>query len=168
MTTKGEFIVIRTLDPVDTGDVLSSIPPHLTDLSWFFLDNGALRTLKPRIDDLGDRYGYTASWALGKRRVLYGANEDIPACELLVAHDKIYRGLFSAVEKLGGEYKYPDYANNWSPHITDEHGVSIQEGESVSFSSLALISRQGKPGEKRKVVEHAVQLVGGISREAAS
>lgn len=165
---RGEFIVIRTLDPVETGQELRSIPPHMTELSWFFVQNNDLERLIPQIDELADRHGFLASTAEGKRRVLYGENEDIPACEMTVAHDKIHQGLVAAVKALDGTYRFPNFALNWSPHITDEHGVSIQVGQRVKFSSLALISRQDDESGKRKLVEHSAQLLGGVIGETTS
>ena len=159
---RDEFIVIRTLDPVETGQELRAIPPHMTELSWFFLQRDDLGQLIPQIDELVDRHGFLASTAEGKKRVLYGENEDVPACEMVVAHDKIHQGLVEAVKALNGTYRFPDFALNWSPHITDEHGVAVQVGQRVGFSSMALISRQDDESGKRKVVEHSVKLVGGI------
>lgn len=154
------FIIVQTIDPVETGQELQRIPPHMTVLSWFAISRANIPEIAGALDDLARRHGSVAADAIGAKRVLYGINEDIPAIEMKVQTTAIHDGLKRVVDELGGEYHYPQFARKWGPHMTDEEGSSIQPNQAVHFSSLALFSRQDDQNGKRKVVEHSASLVG--------
>ena len=158
MASGEQLIVIRTLDQLETGQELTKIPPHATDLSWFVLSRLHIGDLAKTLDELAAEHGDRARTAMGRERVLYGVNEDIPACTLDDFTHAIHDGMMNSVDELGGEYLYEGYARNLSAHITDEMGVAVQPGDEVNFSSLVLLSRQDDERGKRKVVEHAITL----------
>jgi hypothetical protein len=155
-----DLIIVQTIDSVETGQVLEHIPPHVTVLSWFVLGRLHIEELGERMDELARQHGQMARTAVGKERVKYGVKEDIPACTVSVATDAIHLGLRGFADARGARYRFEEYAKNWSPHITDEPGISVQPTEVVNFSSLALFSRQDDETGKRKTVEHAVSLGG--------
>lgn len=153
-----EFIIVQTLDQVETGQELRSIPPHVTALSWFVLDRLNLGPIISSMGDLAHEHGALASMAVGRERVLYGVDEDIPACTVDVQTDALHLGLKEAVDAAGGAYKYERFVKKWSPHITDEAGVSIQPGQLINFASLVLFSRQDDEQGKRKMAEYSAPL----------
>ena len=158
MASGEQLIVIRTLDQLETGQELTKIPPHATDLSWFVLSRLHIGDLAKTLDELAAEHGAAAYRARGGKRVMYGADENIPACTLDGFTHAIHDGMMNRVDELGGEYLYEGYARHLSAHITDEMGVAVQPGDVVSFSSLVLLSRQDDERGKRKVVEHAITL----------
>lgn len=158
MASGEQLIVIRTLDQLETGQELTKIPPHATDLSWFVLSRLHIGDLAKTLDKLAEEHGVQARTAVGLDRVLYGVDEDIPACTLDRYTTAIHDGMMNRVDDLGGEYLYQDYARNLSAHITDGMGLSVQPGDEVSFSSLVLLSRQDDGRAKRNVIEHSISL----------
>lgn len=161
-----EFIVLQTLDPVETGQEFRSIPPHVTVLSWFAIERSGLEAFIPVFTNLADHFGDEARVGYATERVMYGEKNDTPACLVEVANLPIHFGLRGAVEGLRGVYKYPKFAKNLSTHITDEQGVAVQPGDTIQFSSIVLFSRQDDENGKRKVAEHSIQL--GRTHETAA
>lgn len=157
-TGSEDLIVIQTLEQAQTGQEFAKIPSHVTVLSWFTLQKMRVEELVETLDELVVAHGANARTMTGLQRVRYGINEDIPACTLEYATRAIHDGARERVDELGGTYHYPQYARNWSPHITDELGISVQPGDEVRFASLALISRQDSETGKRKVVEFGAPL----------
>ena len=153
-----DLIVIQTLEQVQTGQEFAKIPPHVTVLSWFTLEKLRVEELVETLDQLARDHGDDARTMVGLERVMYGVNENIPACTLSVATQAIYNGARKRVDGLSGRYHYPEYAFNWSPHVADKLGISLQPGDEVHFASLALISRQHDQQGKRKVVEFGAPL----------
>jgi len=154
-----DFIFIQTLKPVLTGQESERLPPHMTALTWFSLERSLIDGVKPIMDELARQYKYDASRALGSERVMYGDNEDIPACTLVVETFAVHDALLKWVDENGGTFRHKEeYARDFSPHITDEEDVAIQPGDEINFPSLALYSYQNTPTVKRKVVEYSVQL----------
>jgi 2'-5' RNA ligase len=156
-----DLIVVQTINSIETGQVVERIPPHMTVLSWFALSRLHIAELSEQMDSLALRYGQAARVAVGRERVKYGIKEDIPACTVSVATDAIHVGLREFADAHGAEYHYEQYAKNWSPHITDEPGLSIQPEDEVNFSSLVLFSRQETESGAQKTVEHSVPLIEG-------
>jgi 2'-5' RNA ligase len=153
-----DLIIIQTLEQVKTGQEFAKIPPHVTVLSWFTLQKLRIDELVETLDELATTHGAEARTMTGLKRVKYGVNEDIPACTLNVATRAIHDSARERVDELGGTYHYPQYAQNWSPHMTDELGISVQPGDEVHFASLALISRQERAMGNFKIVEFSAPL----------
>lgn len=153
-----DLIIVQTVDSVETGQVLERIPPHMTVLSWFALNRLHIAALGERMDVLVRQHGKVARTAIGAERTEYGINEDIPVCKMSVATDAIHQGLREFADSHNAQYHYEQFATKWSPHITDEPGISVQPADVVNFSSLALFSRQDDESGKRKTVEYAVSL----------
>lgn len=158
MASGEDLIVVQTLDRVETGQEYARIVPHSTVLSWFVLNSTYIRDVAETMDELMAEHGSRAAVGVGHERVLYGVDENIPACTVEVPNDPIHAGLMNRVDALGGEYKYERFARTLSSHITDEEGVSVQPGDVIHFGSLALISRRDDERGKRKVVEHSVHF----------
>ncbi len=169
MSKSEEFILLRTLQPVQTGQEFNQIPPHMTDLTWFSVDSPTIDGLFPVLDTLVETQGAATRHATGIELVQFGPHENIPACRVLVGTRAIYETGLQWVDDHKGVFRYEKYARGWRPHITHEQGVTVQPHDLVLFSSLALISRQDAMSNSSKRVEYAVQLpTAGVWGDAAA
>jgi hypothetical protein len=155
---RGEFILLQTLKPVEAGEVYSKIPPHATVLSWFTIQRALIDDLTPLLDKLVADYGDDSRVGVGRQRVLFGLNEDIPACEIDVDVQKIHDEVMDWVDDNDGHFKYEEFARELRSHVTDEPGMSIQPGNEITFSSLALLSARQTKTRKVNPVEYAASL----------
>jgi hypothetical protein len=153
-----DFIFLQSLEPVVTGQESERLPPHLTTLSWFSIERSRIEGVKPLLDELAHEYRFEAPKAVGFERVMFGEKENIPACRVLIGTFAIHDTLLKWVDENGGEFKNEKFARTYHPHITDEQGVSVQPGDPINLSSLAVYSHQNTPTQKRKVAEYSVPL----------
>lgn len=157
-----DFILVQTLEPVKTGQVFERLPIHMTTLPWFSMSRDLLRDFALILTELAAQHGKESSDAIGQERVMFGPNNEVPACTMNIASQAIHDGALEWVTRYGGTFKREQFVQDYQAHISDEAGVSIQPGQKVAFLSLALFSYQDMATEKRKVVEHSVQL-GGVA-----
>ena len=153
-----DFIFLQSLEPVVTDQESERLPPHLTVLTWFALERSAIEEVKPLLDQLAHEHRFVAPKAIGSKRVMYGEKEDTPACAVDIGTFAIHDALLSWVDEKKGTFHKEEFARTYHPHITDEPGLSVQPGDLITFSSLALYSHQNTPTQKRKVAEYSVQL----------
>lgn len=156
--SREDFILLQTIKSVEAGEVYAKIPPHATVLSWFTIRRALIKDLYPLLDELVVTYGDKASRGVGTERVWFGVNEDIPACEIDTGVQEIHDETMNWVDTHGGTYKFERFARELRSHVTDEAGVSVQPGDIVNFSSLALFSVRSIAGVKEKPVEYAALL----------
>lgn len=156
--SREDFILLQTMKPVEAGEVYAKIPPHATVLSWFTIRRALLDDFYLLLDELVAQYGNGASQGVGTERVLFGINEDIPACKIDTDVQEIHDKTMNWVDAGGGTYKFETFARKLHSHVTDEDGISVQPGDLVIFSSLALFSARKLAGVKEKPVEYAASL----------
>jgi hypothetical protein len=156
--SREEYMLLQTIQPVETGEVLQKIPPHMTVLSWFSINQAFVGELHPLLDTLVEQYD--VAHAIGGERVLFGANEDMPACKIVSNVQEVHDEVMHWVDAKHGTFRYEDYARNLQTHITDEQGVSVQTGEHITFATLALFAVQNADIKRIKRVEYAIALEG--------
>jgi hypothetical protein len=149
-----KFILAATPDFVEVGQDFAGVP-HMTIVRWF------TRTAQwaDFIDHVQDRFSQNPTvfeGVIGAKHAMYGPNADIPVRELDGVSVWPYVSMLQAIKSRGGLFFGEDYADEFSPHITDTPSRQIQEGELVRFSSIAIVRRN--PERTVKTVEAAFPL----------
>lgn len=132
------FLIVGTLDAVETGQEFERIPQHMSIGVWFqfyerqqkFL-TGAMR----RVFEGQDLYQKLEG---GRHRRL-GENKRFPAREMLGAEQGPWYGMHALVKGLGKYRADDEYADTFLPHITDQPDRKIKKGEQLAIPTVALI-----------------------------
>ena len=113
------FLIVGTLDPVETGQEFEHIPQHMSIGAWFqFYESrqkfltGAMR----RVFEGKDVYQKLEG---GRHRRL-GENKRFPAREMIGAEEGPWYGMHSLVEGLGNYRADDKFAHKFLAHITDQ------------------------------------------------
>ena len=155
MALPGERLLIGAmLNEVETGEDFDRIPPHMTQVRWFNLQENRRFRLLGAMHRLFDdqpasvlnetekepiTVGVLSLLGKGFDRVLVRELEGVSTAHHFALH--------ALVKSLGSFDDEDPFADRFNPHITRTKGLKLRRDEPVSFSSVAVISAQeGVPG----------------------
>ena len=150
MTLPGERLLIAAmLDDVQTGEDFDRIPPHMTEVRWFNLQENRRFRLFAAMDKLFADQPVSVLNESEKEPItvgvlnLFGKGFD----RFLVRElEGVYTGhnfaLHALVKSLGTFDDKDPFKDTFQPHITRTKGLTLRRDEPVLFSSVALISAQ--------------------------
>jgi hypothetical protein len=157
MALSGERLLIAaTLDPVEVGPRFGELPIHLPVLDHFSIQGDRrLDRLTTAMDNIFiTQASLTTRAESGERQGLYGGNvllldglRDTPARLIVNTSSGPWSGLRALVHSLGEfdeNYAFKNVVDNkgnfaFKGYVADTNERSIQHGESILFSSVALI-----------------------------
>jgi hypothetical protein len=160
MALTGERLIIAaTLDEVETGETFATIPPHMTVVRWFNLQENRQFRLTGAMDRvLGDKPATVFDEApdkhvVGGNLALFGRwYEPTLVRRLNNVSNGPYFALHALVKSIGDFDPKDRFSDTFHPHITHTKERSVKRGEAISFASVALIGTQGKH-EEHHVIE---------------
>jgi hypothetical protein len=153
---EGERLIIAaTLDPVETGQEFERIPPHMTVVRWFQMQENR----QPRVADAMYRIFSNKDIyqkLVGGKHRKYGEEKEFSVRELLGAETGPSFALRALVRSMGAFRQDDIYAGTFSPHVTDDPTRIVKKGEKLALPTVALISAHS--GESLQHVVEAFTL----------
>jgi hypothetical protein len=170
MALSGERLLIAaTLDPVHVGTSFDELPIHLPVLDHFSIQGDRrFNRLTTAMDNIFiTQASLTTAADRGERQGLYGGkvhfvddSRDMPARLIVNTSSGPWSGLRALVHSLGEfdeNYAFKNVVDNkgnftFKGYVADTNERSIQKGESILFSSVALIG-MGSAAQKARVIK---------------
>jgi len=134
-----KFVLVSTLDSLEKGEQFTLWPLHVTVMPWFSMPDGNRQafknTLTNRLHDVAPIV------ARGDAEALFGLTKDVPVRTLhsMGALASLHALALEVVERFDGAVDSPYVGSNYIPHITNQNGEGIEEGQEVRFDAVQLI-----------------------------
>ena len=144
------FLVAATLDAVQTGQEFEHIPPHMTIVRWFQLQQNRIPRLTGAMDRIFTDQPLYQQLVGGKSRQ-YGEEEQFSVREILGAENGPTIALRALIKSLGTFRSDDVYVDTFSPHVTDEPDRQVRKREQLAFPTVALISAHSDKRPQRVV-----------------
>ena len=155
---EGERLIIAaTLDAVETDQEFERIPPHMTVVRWFQMqENRRFRVIAAMNRLFTDQDVYQD--LIGGKAKKYGEQKQFPVRELIGAETGPSYGLRSLVRGLGSFRADDIYADTFSAHVTDTEERRVRRGEKIALATVALISAHSDKPYQRVVESFSLGL----------
>jgi hypothetical protein len=165
MALSGEKLIIAaTLDGLTEGETFNEIPPHMTVIRWFHLQENRRERLFTALDTMfTDEPVFDQ--AVGGRKVLLGRFphlalgrrvDNLKTINKENTQNPQWFALHALVKSLGTFDEDDRYKDVFLPHITDSKTFKLQKNKPIAFSSVALIGTEGIDQEHHVVASFAL------------
>lgn len=153
---EGERLIIAaTLDAVETGQEFEQIPPHMTIVRWFQLQENRLFRLTGAMDRIFSDQDVYQNLVGGKAKK-YGEERQFSVREILGAETGPSFALRAFVRSLGAFPRDDIYADTFSAHVTDSPERKVKRKEKLAIPTVALISAHTGEPLQRVVSSYAL------------
>jgi len=153
------FLIAATLDPVETDQEFKRIPPHMTIVRWFRMQQEQLFRVTGAMDRIFTDKDVYQNLVGGKAR-RYGEDRQFPVREIIGAETGPSSGLRALVKSLGSFREDDPYTDVFAPHVTNDPERRVLKNEQLSLPTVALIS--ANPDEPLQRVVESFAL--GVSK----
>lgn len=139
-----ELLCLLPLQKLQQGQRLESTPPHLTIFPRFQIEEHLWQKIDAEIteDLIEELGGFSIAYAAEREHLGPGANVPVARINSLSLFP-IHAFIKARVDSANGTYDNTYTGLEWRPHVSDKLGVSLNEGQSVAFSQLAVLRYQG-------------------------
>lgn len=159
-----QYIALAPIEPLVIGQEFEKIPAHMTVIGWFALHALYHESALPGV--LRDVFE-SKSWyqsTIGVSKEYFGTEEQIRAKEIPVTRlDNVevdpWRRLHTFITLNGTLLPEGSEFNDiFSPHISDTDTYALPVGEKVSFSQIAVISKEIGAPRRIRTVEDVIAI----------
>jgi hypothetical protein len=144
------FIVAATLDPVETGQEFEHIPPHMTVVRWFQLQESWQPRLTGAMDRIFTDRDVYQNLVGGKARK-FGEEGEVSVREILGAEIGPSFALRAFVRSMGLFRQDDVYADTFTAHVTNNPARKVRKNEKLAIPTVALIAAHSDEPMQRVV-----------------
>jgi hypothetical protein len=134
---------------------LTSLPTHITLVSWFRLDAELTGPLTEAARFIVSRFAPIHT--IAGEEAMFGRNGDILVNVLRHGPfiQELHNALLSLVLEIGGEMESMEWSgHNYRPHITRKPDLAFSPGNEFVIQKLSLVRAVSEQPKVREVVEH--------------
>jgi hypothetical protein len=148
---EGERLIIAaTLDPVETGQEFERMPPHMTIVRWFQMQENRHYRVTGAMDRMFTHQAIYQNLR-GAEHATFGEEGQFKVRVLTGVETGPSFGLRALVRSLGSFREDDIYADRFSAHVTDVPGHEVRRGQKLALPTVALISAHSDASVQRVV-----------------
>lgn len=144
-----EYIFVHLIDKKPVGsNVGSSIPLHMTILSWFEVNLTEAALIKIVEGQLSSA---TPAITKASEVALFGPSNDIPVTQMTRTPElvRLHTTLLDLMRQNGAQFDMnwngPD---NWNPHVSDKPNMKLPAGSEIIVDDIDLVFRTDKNSDR--------------------
>ena len=157
-----KLVLVSAIEELNKGDTFEDQdwPLHVTIVPWFSVQEqfepGMVRSLANHMHHVRPQT------VIGDQNELFGERKTVKVRTLrhIGQLATLHTNILDVLNRIGGEVDSPYIRDLYRPHVTYQHGVSINEGQEVTLSRMQLI-RGDESGPRR--VENVFSFIKGMA-----
>ena len=136
-----KLVLVSAIEELNKGDTFEDQdwPLHVTIMPWFSVqeqfESGMIRSLANHMHHVRPQT------VIGDQNELFGENKTVKVRTLrhIGQLATLHTSILDILNRIGGEVDSPYIRDLYRPHVTYQHGVSIDKNEEVTLSRMQLI-----------------------------